>query len=248
MSRKLAIKKRRFNTEDLRGIAQQCVQQIERGNNPIDLLKKKGSSDPLNDWYDIRRWMKSNASFLYARIPMKWRVEITKQPEEQKEEEEMMKLKAEELKEQELKNVEPMIQKVEPKLAEPVKRKVGRPPKNKEEVPEIKPPVTDAQPKVEEAKVQELNPEDAWIKINRDNFGRFVGQTPQNDNTRMYPAKKKRRLKIGTVMGTHFAYTDMGDGKIELGYLEADDAMTISIEALRSIGEEIPELLEVLGK
>ena len=68
-------------------LAKECNRVNLRGQNVIEFLKKKGFSDPIEKWYDIRRWMKSNAPSFYANIPLALRIEI--KPESYKKEENM---------------------------------------------------------------------------------------------------------------------------------------------------------------
>ena len=68
-------------------LAKECNRANLNGDDVIELLREKGYSDPVEKWYDIRRWMKSNAPSFYANIPMKFRLEI--RPESYRKVEEM---------------------------------------------------------------------------------------------------------------------------------------------------------------
>lgn len=73
---KRVAKQRRFGPGEFAGLARQCIDVILKGQNILDFLASKGVSDPLNEWYDIRRWIKSNAPELYAQIPTSLRLEL----------------------------------------------------------------------------------------------------------------------------------------------------------------------------
>lgn len=73
---KRVAKQRRFGPGEFAGLARQCIDVILKGQNILDFLASKGVSDPLNEWYDIRRWIKSNAPELYAQIPISLRLEL----------------------------------------------------------------------------------------------------------------------------------------------------------------------------
>lgn len=73
---KRVAKQRRFGPGEFAGLARQCIDVILKGQNILDFLASKGVSDPLNEWYDIRRWIKSNAPDLYAQIPISLRLEL----------------------------------------------------------------------------------------------------------------------------------------------------------------------------
>lgn len=73
---KRVTKQRRFGPGEFSSIAKQCMDVILKGENIFDFLASKGITDPVNEWYDIRRWIKSNAPDMYASIPMNLRLEL----------------------------------------------------------------------------------------------------------------------------------------------------------------------------
>ena len=123
-----ASKQRKFSYKELDGIARQCLEVISKDQDVFDFLVSKGAVDPVNEWYDIRRWMKSNAPQLYVQIPMKLKLELpVKRVNPKKTEEEPVKNEPEEAKKPETKENQVAN---EPEEA-PKKR--GRPPKAKTE-------------------------------------------------------------------------------------------------------------------
>lgn len=73
---KRAMKQRNFGKSEMPSIAAQCMQEIYHGRDVVAFLSGKGSADPVNEWYDIRRWIKSNDPDSYASIPMNLRLEL----------------------------------------------------------------------------------------------------------------------------------------------------------------------------
>ena len=69
-------RKRSFGSRELPVIAQQAINTISQGKDVLAFLADKGCADPLKEWYDLRRWMKSNTPDLYAGIPMELRLEL----------------------------------------------------------------------------------------------------------------------------------------------------------------------------
>ena len=136
--------KRTFIRREIGVISEHCVNAIDKGMSPIDFLAEKGIEDPVQEWYSLRRWMKSCRSELYARIPLKYRIEL---PGQNKQEDTMKK---------------PMISETERAEAEPVtKRGPGRPRKTPEEPVKEK---TQEQPKAEPKAKEDPKPEEAEKK------------------------------------------------------------------------------------
>lgn len=162
---------RRFQKNEIAEVADEFLRAIFDGENIFDLLKKKGAT--VEDWYDIRRWIKSNRPEQYMNIPFQLRREMTPKQEvvtlnkadkpvvtvaaeaiekptetlkvEDKHGEHTFKLYGEEKKPDELEGFVP------------VAKRRGRPPKNKENIKEKvsgakdtvrKPKVTTEKPKV----------------------------------------------------------------------------------------------------
>lgn len=73
-------KQRRFGPGEFAGLAKQCMDAIAKGDDIFALLAAKGIDDPVNEWYDIRRWIKSNDPCMYAQIPMNLRLELPAHP------------------------------------------------------------------------------------------------------------------------------------------------------------------------
>ncbi len=73
---KRSMKQRSFGNSEMASIAVQCMQEIYHGRDVIAFLAGKGITDPVNEWYDIRRWIKSNKPDSYASIPMDLRLEL----------------------------------------------------------------------------------------------------------------------------------------------------------------------------
>ena len=110
---KRVAKQRRFGPGEFASIARQCMDVIMKGENVFDFLASKGVTDPINEWYDIRRWIKSNAPDQYASLPISLKLEtpVRRVNPEKKE--------------------EPKEEATMPEVE--TKRRAGRPPKAKEE-------------------------------------------------------------------------------------------------------------------
>ena len=74
--KRTAAKQRRFGPGEFAGMAKQCMDVIMRGQSVFDFLANKGIPDPVSEWYDIRRWIKSNAPSMYASLPTELRLEV----------------------------------------------------------------------------------------------------------------------------------------------------------------------------
>jgi len=74
--KRTVTKQRRFGPGEFASLAKQCVDVIMNGQSVLDFLANKGVEDPQNEWYDIRRWIKSNDPTMYAKIPMNLRLEL----------------------------------------------------------------------------------------------------------------------------------------------------------------------------
>ena len=68
--------KRTMLKSEIAELSEVCFNAILQGESPVDVLEAKGIENPTEAWYDIRRWMKSNAPTHYAGIPMKYRIEL----------------------------------------------------------------------------------------------------------------------------------------------------------------------------
>ena len=73
---KRVAKQRRFGPGEFSGLARMCVEIILKGESVFDFLRGRGVEDPQTEWYDIRRWIKSNAPELYAQIPTALKLEL----------------------------------------------------------------------------------------------------------------------------------------------------------------------------
>ena len=159
---KRVTKQRRFGPGEFSSLAKQCVDVILRGQSVIDFLRERGADDPQAEWYDVRRWIKSNEPELYAQIPMNLRIEFpvrrTNQP----------KTLAEALKPAEgaletigntiskaAEEAKQFVEKEEAKMpAEETKRKPGRPARVKDEGEPVQEKKPRKAPQRAKAKVQ----------------------------------------------------------------------------------------------
>ena len=76
-----------FDKSIIPEIADECLAAIFNGESVTgvaDILKRRGSKSPVQDWYEIRRWIKSNWPDKYANIPLQMRREISDTPEKVK--------------------------------------------------------------------------------------------------------------------------------------------------------------------
>ena len=127
MMKQMKVKQRRFGPGEFASIARQCMDEIMAGRSVLDYLARKGIENPANEWYDIRRWIKSNMPTWYEQIPTNLKLEMPVQrinPDCQKQTEVVKKEEP----------VQKPEVKEEPEMpAEEVKRKPGRPPRAKVE-------------------------------------------------------------------------------------------------------------------
>ncbi len=70
------MRKKGFETKDLPVLAQQAITVIKNGQDVLDFIASKGMQNPIEEWYSLRRWMKSNTPQLYACIPVPLRLEL----------------------------------------------------------------------------------------------------------------------------------------------------------------------------
>ena len=219
---KRAMKQRNFGKSEMPSIAAQCMQEIYHGRDVVAFLSGKGSTDPVNEWYDIRRWIKSNDPDSYASIPMNLRLELpvrhdnppgyqapTEIVEIKKSDgtEGRVKLYGEKKEEEKVETEN--LEKFEP--AEIVKKRPGRKPK----------------PKVD-------------------------GETVVRVRNQREPEKKNTlfisRVTINSVTGSAFKYEWDGPVIKITSNRDESSSMTMEFDDLKIMLEELPEAVELLGR
>ncbi len=190
---KRSMKQRSFGKGEMPNIATQCMKEIYNGRDVINFLIQRGSTDPINEWYDIRRWIKSNDPTSYASIPMNLRLELPVHNDNPAEE------KKEEVK---VETVEEPTENFESAL---VKKKPGRKPKQKE-------------------------PIDVAVQLKRYDEPKIIS-----------------RVHIDSVTGNAAKY-EWCDAKIKITANDACGEMIIDYSALKDMLEELPEVIDLLGR
>lgn len=158
--KRTVAKNRRFGPGEFAGLAKQCMDAIAKGDDVFALLASKGIDDPVNEWYDIRRWIKSNDPGMYAQIPMNLRLELPAHPAGTPVK--RVNAKADDswrqadniLKEEADDNIDPLNQKTEETTSAEPKRRPGRPPRAKVEEEPIQEKKPRKAPQRAKAKVQ----------------------------------------------------------------------------------------------
>lgn len=216
--KRTVAKNRRFGPGEFAGLAKQCMDAISKGDDVFALLASKGIDDPVNEWYDIRRWVKSNDPGMYAQIPMNLRLELpahpagtpvkrvnTKVDDSWKQADSILKEEADD-------DTDLLNQKTEETASAEPKRRPGRPPRAKVE----EKPIQEKKPR----KASQKPKESVSLKVGS-LFGRDVKYSMYGEGI---------RIEI-----------------LDNAHRNNEDVLLVRADELRNLAAEIPAVLKAMG-